>query len=75
MLREARRVLQSGGTLCVVDITPDYTPSPSMLAGEPYVLEYQQNIVHQLQHLQGFTDYQYQRVVDGHVGMWILTRK
>ena len=27
-----------------VDIDPNYVPSEAMLAGEPYVLEYQKNI-------------------------------
>ena len=36
ILKEARRLLQPGGTLAVVDICTDYQPSKSMLAGEPY---------------------------------------
>jgi len=36
ILREAHRLLQPGGTLAVIDICTDYTPSKSMLAGEPY---------------------------------------
>jgi ubiquinone/menaquinone biosynthesis C-methylase UbiE len=36
ILREARRLLEPGGTLAIIDISAEYTPSPSMLAGEPY---------------------------------------
>ena len=36
ILNEAKRLLTSGGIIAIVDISTDYTPSPSMLAGEPY---------------------------------------
>lgn len=55
MLREVRRLLKHGGTLAVLDISPEYTPSDTMLAGEPYVLEYQKNIMKQMQKIQGFS--------------------
>ncbi len=55
ILMEAHRLLQPGGTLAVIDICTDYTPSKSMLAGEPYVLEYQKNIHSQLRSFKGFT--------------------
>ena len=74
MLREARRLLQPGGTLAVVDIATDYTPSASMLAGEPYVKEYQQNIHRQLSKFSGFQSFEYKTLVPGHVDMWILKR-
>lgn len=75
ILREARRLLAPGGTLAIVDISTEYEPSPTMLAGEPYVLEYQKNIHAQLNALQGFDDCTYVNSVPGHVGTWFLTRK
>lgn len=43
-----RRVLANmlalAPTALVVDISPDYTPSESMLSGEPYLLEYQAHV-------------------------------
>jgi SAM-dependent methyltransferase len=75
ILREARRLLADGATLAVIDISPKYEPSPSMLAGEPYVLEYKANIQKQLQKFQGFANLRYEEVVAGHVGVWVLTRK
>lgn len=74
ILEEARRILQPGGTLAVIDIATDYTPSASMLAGEPYVIEYQKNIHQQLSQLKGFIEHEYKTLVPGHVGMWLLKR-
>jgi ubiquinone/menaquinone biosynthesis C-methylase UbiE len=70
---EARRILVDGGQLAIIDIASDYDPSPAMLSGEPYVLEYKKNIHQQMESLPGFVDYTYQTIVPGHVGMWILT--
>ena len=74
ILEEARRILKPGGTLAVVDISSDYTPSVSMLAGEPYVIEYQKNIHNQIQRFKGFLRPRYETLVPGHVGMWLLER-
>jgi ubiquinone/menaquinone biosynthesis C-methylase UbiE len=74
MLREARRLLSKGGTLVVVDICPTYEPSPTMLAGEPFVLEYKETIQDQMRALKGFADFDVKSVVQGHVVMWTLTR-
>lgn len=74
ILREVRRLLRQGATLAVVDISPDYEPSPTMLSGEPYVLEYKKHIQAQIRSIRGFTNVRYEEVVPGHVGVWLLTR-
>lgn len=73
IINEARRLLRRGGHLAIVDICPTYTPSPHMLAGEPFVKEYQKNIDHQLLHFPGFSLAKRQVVVPGHVNLWLLT--
>ena len=75
IIQEARRLLKVGGTLAVVDISPTYTPSKYMLAGEPFVIEYQQNIDKQLASASGFRFSRRKEVVPGHVNMWLLTAK
>jgi ubiquinone/menaquinone biosynthesis C-methylase UbiE len=74
MLREARRLLDHGGKLAVVDICPTYTPSATMLAGEPYVLEYQKNVMHQIKNMRGFHLQDIQTIIPGQLVMWTLTR-
>lgn len=75
ILREARRLLAPGGTLAIVDIAPkDYNPSPSMLAGEPYILEYKKNVEKQIEKFQGFHDLQSRDVVPGLLKLWTLRR-
>lgn len=74
ILKEAHRVLAPGGTLAVVDISTEYTPSKTMLSGEPYVLEYQKNIHRQMRSIRGFSSVSYRTLVKNHVGMWTLRR-
>mmetsp|Transcript_27660 Transcript_27660/g.61510 ORF Transcript_27660/g.61510 Transcript_27660/m.61510 type:complete len:342 (+) Transcript_27660:607-1632(+) len=73
ILREAHRVLKDGGTLAVVDISSDYEPNESMLAGEPYALEYLKNINKQISKAEGFRNVIHDVIVPGHVSMWRLT--
>eukprot|EP00956_Cyclotella_meneghiniana_P004348 scaffold5312_cov71-Cyclotella_meneghiniana.AAC.2 len=54
IVNEARRILCPGGHLAILDICPTYAPSEHMLAGEPFVKEYQRNIDSQLFNFQGF---------------------
>jgi ubiquinone/menaquinone biosynthesis C-methylase UbiE len=75
IIQEAKRLLKVGGTLAVVDISPKYTPSKYMLAGEPFVIEYQQNIDKQLESVEGFKFSKRKEIVPGHVNMWLLTAK
>lgn len=72
IINEARRLLRRGGHLAIIDICPTYEPSPHMLAGEPFVVEYQQNIDEQLASLPGFNFKKRKVVVPGHVNMWLL---
>jgi hypothetical protein len=60
--------------LALLDISPDYKASETMLAGEPYVLEYQKNINRQLNMVKGFTKATFRTIVPGHVGLWLLRR-
>ncbi|KAL7526611.1 hypothetical protein ACHAXR_001565, partial [Thalassiosira sp. AJA248-18] len=73
IINEARRLLRQGGHLAILDICPTYTPSPHMLAGEPFVEEYQQNIDSQLANFPGFNFTKRKVVVPGHVNLWLLT--
>ena len=49
----------------IVDIAPDYTPSSSMLLGEPYVMEYLDHIQEDLSQLEEHV------LVPGHVHLWV----
>lgn len=74
ILAEARRLLRPRGKLVIVDISSDYTPSKSMLQGEPYVLEYQTSIHEQLRNAPGFMAPQHSNLVKDNVDMWVLER-
>jgi ubiquinone/menaquinone biosynthesis C-methylase UbiE len=74
ILQEAYRLLEPGGMVAVLDISTEYTPSSSMLAGEPYVLEYQKNIHSQIRAFRGFDRVTYKNIVPSHVGMWLCRK-
>ena len=74
ILAEARRLLDSGGTLAVVDISPELKPSEAFLSGEPYAIDYQQNIQSQLLNTKGFLRPKYKVLVPDHVAMWTMRR-
>ena len=48
----------------ILDIAPEYVPSSLMLAGEPYLLDYLNNIRSDL------SDFKEEVIVSGHVHMW-----
>lgn len=73
IIDEARRLLCPGGHLAILDICPTYAPSEHMLAGEPFVKEYQRNIDSQLFNSKGFRAKK-RVVVAGHVNLWLLTK-
>lgn len=74
IIHEAQRLLREGGHLAILDICPTYEPSEYMLAGEPFVKEYQRNIDSQLFNFDGFST-QKRVVVAGHVNLWLLTKR
>jgi len=45
-----------------------------MLAGEPFVIEYQQNIDRQIAMFPGFSSALRRVVVPGHVNLWLLSK-
>ena len=73
IIEEAKRLLRVGGHLAVLDICPTYVPSEYMLAGEPFVIEYQKSIDNQLFNFDGFIAKK-RVVVAGHVNLWLLTK-
>ena len=48
----------------IVDISPNYTPNKHMLAGEPYLPDYLENICDDL------NDFEETVLVDNHVHLW-----
>ena len=70
-----QRLLIPGGYAAILDISPSFTPNLSMLAGEPYILEYQANITEQLQQVKGLIFWKTVELVAGQVSLWILKKK
>jgi len=55
--------------IIIVDISPEYKPSKSMLYGEPYLLEYKENIDYDLK------KFNKEILISGHVNLWSLKLK
>jgi len=75
ILNEAKRLLKRNGYLAIVDISPDFLPSASMLAGEPFILEYLQNIHMQLVNFKEDLSFvKYDTIVPNHARLWLLQK-
>jgi ubiquinone/menaquinone biosynthesis C-methylase UbiE len=75
ILNEMSRLLMPGGWAAILDISPTFTPSYSMLAGEPYILEYQANINEQLHKVEGLIPCETVHLVPDQVTLWILKKQ
>ena len=71
-LKEACHLLADSCTLAVIDIRRNYEPSPTMLAGEPHVLENKVNNQKQLIAILKFVNLRYEEVVAGHLFLLFL---
>uniref|UniRef100_A0A7S2RNG1 Methyltransferase type 11 domain-containing protein n=2 Tax=Rhizochromulina marina TaxID=1034831 RepID=A0A7S2RNG1_9STRA len=70
LLAEARRILAPDGELVVLDISPDYSPSPAMKSGEPYIDGYLANIQDELQ-AAGFESITREAPIPGRANLWV----
>ena len=67
IIKNAKRITKHA--IIIVDISPTYSPSPLMLSGEPYLLNYKatiQNILTQHQ-------FSYLEYIPNHVGLWYFS--
>ena len=74
VLRNALRIARD--KVLVVDIWPGFTPSPMMLSGEPFILDYLKNIEGDVDSAAAEYEWEVTRidVVDEHVRMWRFER-
>lgn len=68
IIENINRNLKIGGICLILDISPEYTVTPMMRGGEPYVDEYVKNI---RTDLCGFDE---EIIVEGHLSRWILKK-
>lgn len=71
ILNNIKSILKPGGTLLILDISPDYKITQMMEGGEPYVREYVSQIDNDIQCL--FTNYKKTDIVDDHLTQWTIT--
>lgn len=72
ILENARKNLADAGHLLVVDIDMTYTPSPLMLSGEPYIMDYLANVQQDI--VDEFPDNIEKVIVPGHVRLWYCAK-
>ena len=69
IIKNAKRITKHD--IIIVDISPNYSPSPLMLLGEPYLLNYKATI----QQLLADHQFNYVEYIPNHVGLWTYNHK
>ena len=67
IIKNAKRITKHA--IIIVDISPTYSPSPLMLSGEPYLLNYKATI----QKLLTDHNFNYLEYIPNHVGLWYFS--
>ena len=69
IIKNAKKITKHD--IIIVDISPNYSPSPLMLLGEPYLLNYKATI----QQLLTEHQFNYVEYIPNHVGLWTYNHK
>ena len=69
IIKNAKKITKHD--IIIVDISPNYSPSPLMLLGEPYLLNYKATI----QQLLAQHQFNYVEYIPNHVGVWTYRHK
>ena len=69
IIKNAKKITKHD--IIIVDISPNYSPSPLMLLGEPYLLNYKATI----QQLLADHQFNYVEYIPNHVGVWTYRHK
>lgn len=67
IIKNAKKI--TSHDIIIVDISPNYSPSPLMLSGEPYLLNYKATIAKILEQHQ----FNYLEYIKNHVGLWVYS--
>lgn len=73
ILKNIKENLKDDGQMLIVDIDTSYIPSESMLSGEPYVLDYIENIDNDI--LKVFPNCETEVYIRDHVRIWKATKR